>query len=129
MDPIRKLSDAELDIMLAIWKAGGPVQRSYLDEEMRVPHNWAETTILTILSKLIEKGFLSCVRQGKCNVYTPIVSKEEYTACANRRYLQKFYGSSVGSFVAALADSHDLTDRDLADLQHFLDSFSDAAAT
>lgn len=53
--PEKKLSDAELDIMLAIWQSPPPVQRADLEEQLR-SHNWADTTLLTLLSKLVEKG-------------------------------------------------------------------------
>ena len=55
--PEKKLSDAELDIMLAIWQSPPPVQRADLEEQLR-SHNWADTTLLTLLSKLVEKGYL-----------------------------------------------------------------------
>lgn len=119
---IKKLTDAELDIMLAIWKADGPVQRGYLDEEMREPHNWAGTTILTILSKLTDKGFLSCEKAGKSNVYTAIISESEYRALVSRTHLRRFYDSSVKQLVSAMFDSDDISESDLEELQDFLDS-------
>lgn len=68
--PEKKLSDAELDIMLAIWQSPPPVQRADLEEQLR-SHNWADTTLLTLLSKLVEKGYLSVERQGRHNLYRP----------------------------------------------------------
>lgn len=53
--PEKKLSDAELDIMLAIWQSPPPVQRADLEEQLR-SHNWADTTLLTLLSKLVERA-------------------------------------------------------------------------
>ena len=53
--PEKKLSDAELDVMLAIWQNRPPVLRSDLEEQLK-SHNWADTTTLTLLSKLVEKG-------------------------------------------------------------------------
>ena len=47
--PEKKLSDAELDIMLAIWQSPPPVQRADLEEQLQ-SHNWADTTLLTLLS-------------------------------------------------------------------------------
>jgi len=55
--PEKKLSDAELDIMLAIWQSPPPVQRADLEEQLQ-SHNWADTTLLTLLSKLVEKGYV-----------------------------------------------------------------------
>ena len=38
--PEKKLSDAELDIMLAIWQSPPPVQRADLEEQLQ-SHNFA----------------------------------------------------------------------------------------
>ena len=54
--PEKKLSDAELDVMLAVWQSPPPIQRGDLEEQLK-SHNWADTTVLTLLSKLVEKGF------------------------------------------------------------------------
>ena len=108
--PEKKLSDAELDIMLAIWQSPPPVQRADLEEQLR-SHNWADTTLLTLLSKLVEKGYLSVERQGRHNPYRP---------WANRSFLGKMYQSSLRRMVASLVESRDLTDRDLAELEEFI---------
>ena len=118
--PEKKLSEAELDIMLAIWQAKPPVQRSYLDEQMRAAHNWAETTILTLLAKLVEKGYLSVERQGRHNLYRPLVSERDYRRWANRSFLGKMYQSSLRRMVASLVETRDLTDDDLAELERFV---------
>ena len=92
--PEKKLSDAELDIMLAIWQSPPPVQRADLEEQLQ-SHNWADTTLLTLLSKLVEKGYLSVERQGRHNLYRPLVSAADYRRWANRSVLWKMYQSSL----------------------------------
>ena len=106
--PEKKLSDAELDIMLAIWQSPPPVQRADLEEQLR-SHNWADTTLLTLLSK-----------QGRHNLYRPLVSEADYRRWANRSFLGKMYQSSLRRMVASLVESRDLTDRDLAELEEFI---------
>lgn len=83
-------------------------------------HNWADTTLLTLLSKLVEKGYLSVERQGRHNLYRPIVSEADYRRWANRSFLGKMYQSSLRRMVASLVESRDLTDRDLAELEEFI---------
>lgn len=117
--PEKKLSDAELDIMLAIWQSPPPVLRSDLEEQLK-SHNWADTTTLTLLSKLVEKGYLSLERQGRRNLYTPLVSERDYRSWASRSFLGKMYQSSISRMVASLVESRDLTDRDLAELEEFI---------
>ena len=117
--PEKKLSDAELDVMLAVWQNRPPVLRSDLEEQLK-SHNWADTTVLTLLSKLVEKGYLSLERQGRRNLYTPLVSERDYRRWANRSFLGKMYQSSLRRMVASLVESSDLTDRDLQELAEFI---------
>lgn len=117
--PEKKLSDAELDVMLAVWQNRPPVLRSDLEEQLK-SHNWADTTVLTLLSKLVEKGYLSLEWQGRRNLYTPLVSERDYRRWANRSFLGKMYQSSLRRMVASLVESSDLTDRDLQELEEFI---------
>ena len=117
--PEKKLSDAELDVMLAVWQNRPPVLRSDLEEQLK-SHNWADTTVLTLLSKLVEKGYLSLERQGRRNLYTPLVSERDYRRWANRSFLGKMYQSSLRRMVASLVERSDLTDRDLQELEEFI---------
>ena len=117
--PEKKLSDAELDVMLAVWQNLPPVLRSDLEEQLK-SHNWADTTVLTLLYKLVEKGYLSLERQGRRNLYTPLVSERDYRRWANRSFLGKMYQSSLRRMVASLVESSDLTDRDLQELEEFI---------
>lgn len=117
--PEKKLSDAELDVMLAVWQNRPPVLRSDLEEQLK-SHNWTDTTVLTLLSKLVEKGYLSLERQGRRNLYTPLVSERDYRRWANRSFLGKMYQSSLRRMVASLVESSDLTDRDLQELEEFI---------
>ena len=118
---MRKLPESELEIMIALWEADGPVPRNYFDKKLKERKNWADSTILSLLGRLQEKGFLSCSKQGNRNLYMPLVSEDEYLAYENRSFLQKLHGTSIRNLVASMVESRDLTQSDLDDLQHYLD--------
>ena len=98
---MKRLPDTELEVMKALWDAGTEVPRSRLEETL-APFGWASNTVNTYLSRLTEKGFVSIRRQGKSNLYSPLVSREEYLSQDSRAVVEKLYGSP-GNFVAALA--------------------------
>ena len=74
MDDKKRLPDAELAVMQAIWAVGGEVSRGDLDGAL-ASHGWSANTVNTYLTRLCEKGFLSSRREGRNNLYTPLVSK------------------------------------------------------
>lgn len=120
---VRKLPDAELSVMQALWKCspeGMPVSRAEIDEILKEAHPMAVTTLLTQLSRLAEKGFVRIEKVSRSARYIPLVSEQEYLADQSRRFLDKLCGGSLSTFAAALCDSG-LTREELKELQRLLD--------
>lgn len=117
---MKKISDSELDIMLAIWKAEGPVKSSYVRETLK-EKGWAHTTVLNFLARLVDKGYLKCESQGRSNIYTPLITEEEYLQRKNKGFLKKFYESSIKNMVAELYETEVISDEDLEELKEFID--------
>lgn len=119
---MKKLGDAELEIMLAIWAAGEPVTSSYVQEKLRGSRDWALPAILTSLSRLVEKGFLACEKQGRSNRYRPLVSENDYKTAEGRGIIDRLYGSSFTGMVASLYNGKAIDGDDLAELRKYLDT-------
>lgn len=119
---MKRLPDAELEIMLIIWEAGGAVTRSYIQEQLEKSKVLAPTTILSFLSRLTSKGFLRIEKEGKTNYYYPIVSHETYAHNESKTVLERFFGNSVKNFVAHLNDSKAVDEEEIEELRAFLDN-------
>lgn len=118
---MKRLPDTELEVMKALWASErAPVPRSSLEEALR-DRGWATNTFNTYLSRLTEKGFVSCEKRGKTNYYTPQVRQADYLAFESGAVLNKVFGSSLKSFVASLARGGALRDGELDDLQQYLE--------
>ena len=98
---MKRLPDTELEVMKALWATGPDTPRALLEERL-APFGWAANTINTYLSRLADKGFVAVRREGRSNLYTPLVGREEYQAFDSRAVLERLYGSPR-NFVAALA--------------------------
>ena len=77
MDGRKRLPDAELSVMQAVWAHGGEVSRGDIEGAL-ASHGWSVNTINTYLTRLCDKGYLSARREGRSNFYTPLVSQEKY---------------------------------------------------
>ncbi len=115
---MKRLPDTELEVMKALWAAGPDTPRSVLEDTLS-PFGWAANTVNTYLSRLADKGFVSVRREGKSNLYTPLVTRESYQAFDSRAVLDRLYGSPR-NFVAALA-REGLEKGELEELQALLD--------
>ena len=120
MGKMRRLPDTELEVMLVLWEAEGEVPRSYFDQKLKDKH-WNINTMNTYLSRLLEKGFLTCEKRGRMNFYRPSVTQEEYLAFESRSVLDRLYGSSVKRFVAALYQDKKMDEAQLRELEALLE--------
>lgn len=62
---IRTLPDAELAVMQAVWACEAPAKRAQLAAILDKTHPMAPTTLLTVLSRLADKGFLRIEKTGR----------------------------------------------------------------
>lgn len=118
---MKKLGDAELEIMLAVWAAGEAVQSSYVQEKLRGSRDWSLPAVLTSLNRLVDKGFLACEKRGRGNLYQPLISESAYKAAEGRGLIDRLYGSSFTGMVAALYDSRAIGKDDMEELRQYLD--------
>ena len=99
----RRLPDAELAVMQALWACQTPAGRSDLEGILQSTHPMAATTLLTLLSRLGDKGFVRSEKVGRSARYTPLVSQEDYLAGQSRRFLDQLCGGSLSTFANARA--------------------------
>ena len=117
---IRRLPDSELEVMQALWSLPAPVSRAAVEAVLAESHPMAQTTVLTLLSRLAEKGFIAVEKAGRSSVYTPLVEQRDYLASQSGRFYEKLCGGSVSAFAAALCDSG-LSREELAELRRLLE--------
>ena len=66
----QRISESELVLMNIIWKNGGSALYSFIMEELEKDKNeWKNNTVLTLLSRLVEKKFLKVKKIGRRNEY------------------------------------------------------------
>jgi len=120
MKNIRHLPDAELRVMQIVWSLTPPVTAG--EVQKNADTDWKATSVLTFLSRLCEKGFLKCKKEGRQNYYTPLVLKDDYLQNEGKSFVKRMYNGSVKNLVASLSDAGALTAEDISELRAFLDS-------
>lgn len=118
---IKRLPDAELKIMMIIWEAESRVTSSYIMEKLKGEETWGQTTVLNFLSRLVDRGFLKREKEGKSNLYTPLIEEEIYLESESKSFLERLHGNSIKSLVSALYKGKALTKGDLKELQAFIE--------
>lgn len=118
----KTLPNSELELMVIIWKAGRPLTRMEIEQQLPEERQLSKTTVLSFLSRLEEKGFLRTEKHGRNNYYFPLVKAEEYQRQEGSSVLKKLYDNSVKKFVASLYDGKELSKEQIDELKDYLDS-------
>ena len=117
---LKKLPEAELEVMQALWSCAVPATRAEMDEILKDTRPMAQTTLLTLLTRLSDKGFVRIEKGERAAKYYPLVEKEDYLAQQSKHFVEKLCGGSISLFASALCHSG-LTKEDLKELQALLE--------
>ncbi len=120
---IQKISDTELEIMKIIWANSEKATLfPYIMEGLAARGKPCQkNTLIVLLSRLIDKGFLSARKIGRRNEYTTLVSEMEYQTAQTKCFLDKIYEGSAKGLVSNLIMGDLLTDEEYEELKKLLE--------
>jgi BlaI family transcriptional regulator, penicillinase repressor len=115
-----RISDAELDVMEALWAAGQPLTAAEVADRIDVSRGWTLATVKTMLSRLVAKGALQHREDGRRFLYSPAIKREAYVGNESRRFVEKLFGGRLSPLVARLAEEDGLDKDDIAAIEALL---------
>lgn len=120
----QQLSDAELEIMKIVWENPAEVTLfSYIMDGLAARGKPCQkNTLIVLLSRLMNKGFLSARKIGRHNEYTTLISETEYQTAQTKTFLDKIYEGSAGGLVANLIAGELLTEEEYEELKKLLET-------
>ena len=118
-----QLSDTELEIMKIVW--GNPEKITlftYIMDGLAARGKPCQkNTLIVLLSRLMNKGFLSAKKIGRRNEYTTLISEEEYRTAQTKNFLDKIYEGSAKGLVSNLIMGDLLADEEYKELKRLLE--------
>ncbi len=116
----QQISEAELVLMKIIWQNGGTALYAHIMEALEKDGNeWKNNTVLTLLSRLVEKKFLKVKKIGRRNEYVATVTQGDYQALQTHSFLDKVYGGNVKNLVSTLLRQDILSADELKEIEAF----------
>lgn len=117
---MQQVSDYELELMKVIWGNGGTALYAEIMEALSQKGMvWTKNTIITLLSRLIDKQYLKTNKIGRRNRYIALISEEEYQVTQTEHFLDKIYEGDVRGLVSALIRTDRLTAEDCEKLKEY----------
>jgi len=121
-----KLSDAEWQIMNALWKKH-PATARELMEEIPPGNDWAYTTVKTMLTRLISKNAVSEHKRGNTSVYEPLVSQQKARNGALKSLVDKVLGGTLEPVMHYLIEEKKLSEKERRKLIQLLEEMDNPA--
>lgn len=117
-----KVTTSEWYVLECLWEQA-PKTLMQLVEELNSRIGWAKSTCMTTVKRMDEKGLIRHEAEGRTKLFFPVIEKKDVTMKETKDFLQRIYRGSVGMLLNTLAEAQDLSERDIDDLEAFLDSY------
>ena len=114
------IGEAELEIMKVLWQAGEAIPTAEINRAVE-EKGWKRTTVSTFLTRLAEKGAVTCEKRGALYYYAPAVSCEEYRRFQTGRLVEQLFGGSPTALAASLFENVTLSDADVEQLRAIIE--------
>ncbi len=106
---VTRLGELEAEIMGVVWEKGKATVQDVRDA-LGPRRALAYTTIMTVMSRLAEKGVLKRQKDGRAYYYTPVGSQEKVAGSLLQSLVRRLYAGATGKAVAQLLESEEGVD-------------------
>jgi len=114
-----QLTNAEEQVMKLLWRLNKAFIRDLLNE-FPDPKP-ASTTVLTLLKRMIDKGFVSYKIYGNSREYFPLVEKADYFSNHLNVLIKDFFNDSTTQFASFFTNETDMSQEELKELREIVD--------
>ena len=111
--------DAELDIMLILWKYDRPLRVVEIFKELQPVRPCSKAAVHTLIDRLSKRGFVRIEHIQTTQPYkliTPLVKQKDYRTAESELLVNKLCSGKWQPLIAALCDCGKLSKADLHEL-------------
>ena len=118
------LGETEMEVLHHVWDLGEATVAD-IRERILEDRDVAYTTVMTVLKKLAEKGYLEYSKEGRSYVYQPAQEPNEVQHSLLRRLMDKVFEGSPSALVQTLVKREDLSDDERAEIRALIDALEE----
>jgi BlaI family transcriptional regulator, penicillinase repressor len=119
------ISESEWSIMEALWERA-PQTASEVTRTLKPTMKWAENTVRTLLTRLVEKGALKTDENTSgTRTYLPAVKREACVRAESDSFLQRVFQGAAKPLLIHFAQNSKLTPEEVKELKKLLDQSLD----
>lgn len=115
------ISESEWILMEALWESS-PQTASELARNLRPTTQWADNTVRTLLTRLVEKGALTTDENAsRTRTFVPLVTRETCVRAESQTFLDRVFGGAAKPLLVHFAQNSKLTPAEVRELKKLLD--------
>lgn len=115
------ISESEWSVMEVLWDSA-PQTASEVTKALRPTTNWAENTVRTLLTRLVEKGALKTSENTSgTRTFLPAVKREACVRAESQSFLDRVFGGATKPLLVHFAQNSKLTADEVRELKRILD--------
>jgi BlaI family transcriptional regulator, penicillinase repressor len=122
---ITRLPETEFEVMSVIWRNTPPVTTAALMNQLGNEKGWKLQTLVTLLNRLSERGFLRSEKLGKERTYFPCVKQEDYIQYETALFVERYHDNSLFQLVNAFSGNNKLSKEEIDELSAWLKNQED----
>jgi BlaI family transcriptional regulator, penicillinase repressor len=119
-----QISEAESMVMDVLWQRS-PLSAEDVVAVLAERQDWQEATIKTLLNRLLNKGAIEAMKEGRRYLYSPVLRREDWVLDESEGLLSRLFGGRVAPLVAHFNQHQKLSDTDIAELRRLLEEIDD----
>ena len=115
------ISESEWVVMEVLWQSA-PQTASEITKALRPATNWAENTVRTLLTRLVDKGALKTDGNASgTRVFSPAVRREACVLAESKSFMQRVFRGASKPLLVHFAQNARLTPDEVRELKRLLD--------
>ena len=115
------LGDAELEVLAVLWDEGPTAVRQVMNRLHEQGRRVAYTTVLTVLTRLEQKGFVRSDKSDMAYVYRARVSRDRIRRSKLRALVEQLYDGATAPLVLQLIRTGGFSPDEIVELQGLIE--------
>jgi predicted transcriptional regulator len=119
-----QVTEAESAVMEVLW-ARSPLSAEEVAVALADSRDWQESTVKTLLNRLLRKGAVMAGRDGRRYLYSPVLKREAWLLGESQGLLERLFDGRVAPLVSHFSRHRKLGRKDIAELRKLLEEIDD----
>ena len=110
--------------MEVLWRRS-PIATEDILVALENQDKWQESTVKTLLNRLLKKGAINARKDGRRYLYSPVLKREQWLSSESTGLLDRLFGGRVAPLVAHFSQQGKLSRKDITELKRLIRELDD----